>query len=50
MIDPEKISKAFDAVKGTYVPKILKVEKFIIVASEVGSVGTYRVIEETPVE
>ena len=42
----EQISKAFDAMKDTNIPEILRAERFIIGSSVEGEVGTYSVIEE----
>jgi len=42
----EQIGKAFDAVKGINIPKVLRAEKFIIGSSAEGKPGTYSVIEE----
>lgn len=42
----EQISKAFDTIKGTNIPKILRAKKFIIGSSIEGQAGTYSVNEE----
>ena len=42
----EQITKAFDAIKDTNIPEILRAEKFIIGSSVEGRAGTYSVIEE----
>lgn len=42
----EQIAKAFDAIKDTNLPKILRAERFIIGSSKLGQAGTYSVIEE----
>ena len=42
----EEIAKAFDTIKDTDIPKILKAERFIIGSSAEGLAGTYSVIEE----
>ena len=40
------ILKAYDAIKDTEIPKILRAERFIIGSSVVGTAGTYSVLEE----
>lgn len=44
--DEEQSGKAFDAIRETNIPKILRAEKFIIGSSAEGRPGTYSVIEE----
>lgn len=42
----EQIIKAFDAIKDTNIPEILRADRFIIGSSVEGRAGTYSVIEE----
>ena len=42
----EQITKAFDMIKDTNIPDVLKAERFIIGSSVEGEAGTYSVIEE----
>lgn len=47
MIDnEEQLLRAFQAMKDTNIPKVLRAEKLIIGSSETGQAGTYRVNEE----
>lgn len=46
MNDEELLGEAFDAVKDTNIPEILRAERFIIGSSADGRPGTYGVIEE----
>ncbi len=42
----EEIARAYDAIKGTNIPKTLRAERFIIGSSNLGLAGTYSVVEE----
>lgn len=44
--DTDKVRKAYEMVKDTYVPKCISVNKLVIGTSESGGLGTYRVIRE----
>ena len=47
MIDhEEQLLRAFQAMKDTNIPKVLKAERLVIGSSEIGQAGTYRVNEE----
>ncbi len=46
LYNEEQIAKAFNAIKDTHVPEILRAERFIIGSSVEGRAGTYNVIKE----
>lgn len=48
--DTEKMEKAYEMISESYVPSKLKINKFLVGASETGDLGTFKIIKEIKVK